>query len=80
MPEIIPGGEPSLVGLGDHGDRQNVLSPDPMLTVLKTPSRLIGATAVQTLLRRLDAPAGKPEQIRVPCELSDGTTLAGAKA
>ena len=67
----------SLVGLGDHGDRQNVLSPDPALTLVRTPSRLIGATAVRTLLRRLDAPQGqKPDQIRIPCELSEGTTVA----
>ncbi|MCP2329635.1 DNA-binding LacI/PurR family transcriptional regulator [Hamadaea flava] len=66
----------SLVGLGDHGDRQNVLSPDPALTLVHTPSRLIGATAVRTLLRRLDAPESKPDQIRIPCELSEGTTVA----
>ncbi|NUO60342.1 MAG: LacI family DNA-binding transcriptional regulator [Hamadaea sp.] len=66
----------SLVGLGDHGDRQNVLSPDPALTLVHTPSRLIGATAVRTLLRRLDAPGSKPDQIRIQCELSEGTTVA----
>ncbi|HEX6681169.1 MAG TPA: LacI family DNA-binding transcriptional regulator [Candidatus Limnocylindrales bacterium] len=66
----------SLVGLGDHGDRQNVLSPDPALTLVRTPSRVIGATAVQVLLRRLDSPGGKPERVRIPCELSEGTTVA----
>ncbi|NUT37145.1 MAG: LacI family DNA-binding transcriptional regulator [Hamadaea sp.] len=72
----IPGAV-SLVGLGDHGDRQNVLAPDPALTVVRTPSRRIGATAVQVLLRRLDAPAGQaPEQIHLSCELSEGTTVA----
>lgn len=66
----------SLVGLGDHGDRQNVLSPDPALTVVRTPSRVIGATAVQVLLRRLDSPGGKPERVRIQCELSEGTTVS----
>lgn len=67
----------SLVGLGDHGDRQNVLSPDPALTLVRTPSRVIGMEAVRTLLRRLDTGHGaKPDQIKIPCELSEGTTVA----
>jgi DNA-binding LacI/PurR family transcriptional regulator len=68
----------SLVGLGDHGDRQNVLSPDPALTLVRTPSRVIGATAVRTLLHRLESPGAKPDQIWIPCELSEGTTVAAA--
>lgn len=68
--------ELSLVGLGDHGDRQNVLSPDPALAVLRTPSRKIGAAAVRILLHQLDEPRDEPAQVWVACELSEGTTIA----
>ncbi|SDT19302.1 LacI family DNA-binding transcriptional regulator [Jiangella sp. DSM 45060] len=68
-------GELSIVGLGDHGDRANVLSPDPALTLLRTPSREIGAGAVRMLLRLLDAPDTGPEQEFVPCELTGGQTV-----
>jgi DNA-binding LacI/PurR family transcriptional regulator len=68
-------GDLSIVGLGDHGDRENVLSPDPALAQLKTPSREIGAAAVRMLLRRLEAPGEPAEQQRIACELSEGTTV-----
>jgi DNA-binding LacI/PurR family transcriptional regulator len=68
--------ELSLVGLGDHGDRQNVLSPDPALTALRTPARTIGATAVQMLLRQLDYPQAGPARERIACDLAEGTTIA----
>jgi DNA-binding LacI/PurR family transcriptional regulator len=68
----------SLVGLGDHGDRQNVLSPDPAITVVRTPSRKIGATAVQMVLHRLDTPHERPRHTKIPCELSEGTTVGAA--
>ncbi|WP_198663640.1 LacI family DNA-binding transcriptional regulator [Jiangella endophytica] len=69
----------SVVGLGDHGDRENVLSPDPALTLLRTPSREIGAAAVRMLLRLLDAPEGGPEQEFIACEPTGGRTV-GAPA
>ncbi|NDL55676.1 substrate-binding domain-containing protein [Phytoactinopolyspora mesophila] len=68
--------ELSIAGLGDHGDRENVLSPDPALTQLKTPSREIGAAAVRMLLRRLEAFGEPAEQERIACELAEGTTTA----
>lgn len=68
----------SVVGLGDHGDRENVLAPDPALSVVRTPSRLIGASAVRMLLRRLDTPGSPPEQVKLACDLSAGTTVGPA--
>ncbi|WP_162605874.1 LacI family DNA-binding transcriptional regulator [Jiangella aurantiaca] len=73
-------GELSVVGLGDHGDRENVLSPDPALTLLRTPSREIGAAAVRMLLRLLDAPDGGPEQEFIACELTAGRTVGRPSA
>ncbi|MEV0718343.1 LacI family DNA-binding transcriptional regulator [Asanoa sp. NPDC050611] len=72
--------ELSLVGLGDHGDRQNVLAPDPAITVLRTPSRKIGAAAVRMVLHRLDNPGDQPQHLKIPCELSEGTTVAAPPA
>lgn len=73
-------GELSIVGLGDHGDRENVLSPDPALTLLRTPSREIGAAAVRMLLHLLDRPNDAPEHEWISCELSDGSTVAAPPA
>lgn len=66
----------SLVGLGDHADRANVLTPDPAVAQLVTPGREIGAMAVRMLLRRLDDPTGTPEEVRIPCELEIGATVS----
>ncbi|MFI6478207.1 LacI family DNA-binding transcriptional regulator [Nonomuraea sp. NPDC050663] len=68
----------SVVGLGDHGDRQNVLAPDPAVAVVRTPSRQIGASAVRMLLRRLESRDRGVEHVRLACDLTAGTTLGPA--
>lgn len=70
----------SIVGLGDHGDRENVLAPDPALAQLTTPRREIGAAAVRLLLRKLDGLAEPVEHEWMPCDIEEGTTLGAPPA
>ncbi|SEE95317.1 LacI family DNA-binding transcriptional regulator [Ruania alba] len=70
----------SIVGLGDHGDRENVLLPDPALTQLSTPRREIGAAAVRMLLRQLDGQGQSPEHEWIACEIVTGTTVGAPPA
>lgn len=66
----------SIIGLGDRGDQENVLAPDPVLAQLTTPRREIGAAVVRMLLRKLDRPEPSVEQEWMLCDIFTGNTLA----
>lgn len=70
----IPG-RLSLIGLGDQGDRGNVLAPDPRVAQILTPRRESGAAAVRLLMQLLESADPQPVHRWIPCALWPGSTL-----